>query len=1598
MTPGVASLDPRRVAEVVVQVDGGRTRRGSGYLVTAKTVLTAAHVVAGAVAVSLRFNADRSAECTASGLVTWSSDAVDAAVVEIVDVAGGRVPFEPGHAVAFGRLPDQDTSFTFSALGFPLFKLRGDRSAPTLYRDSHHEVGTVNPWSNMREGTLALTVHSPADSSPDRSPWEGMSGAAVWVDGRLVGLVSEHHRSDGPGMLAASRIDRWFEHPRLTRGEISELSAAIGLPLDALDLVEVRAPASAALPGLVFDLVSQARRRVVLPPDPAGFVGRETEVEVLLDLLRPDDVGHGGADPVLVSAVAGLGGIGKSTLAVRACHRAFERGWFAGGVYFLDMRGFEQGAGGLVTASQAIATMLRSLVGAVEPIPEAAEEQLILYRALMATLSTHRSAVLLVLDNVFGEHQVEPLVPGIGSHRVLITSRNSLAALRARLIEVDGLTPAAGRALIERALAAAHPEDARCADEPDELTALVELCEYLPLALEIVAARLKSTPRRTLRSMVEELQDARTRLDSLMYEGDPPRGVESAFGASYRHLPPATARLFRLLAIGPGPDTDLATAAVLSAQTAAETRRQLEALERAHLTRADATGERWSMHDLVRLYARKLADQDDKDANDEAIIRAIAHYLDGAERAAVGPTQQDTGSRGSGHEFERGASAWLTERRPNLVASAGVALELGYPELTLRLGRVLAPYLRAHQFHEDRLLLATALERAGHITGAAQTEMSAALEVGDALESLGRLADALDAYEHVASLADAAGDPRGVARALLSAGETRRRLGDLAEAGAAWRRVVDIAEKHGLIDNLRAALAQFAAALEASGLSLATQVELSSSGAGQATDRPLDAARARLARAIQAQEAGHQTKALAGFAAVLPVLREHGDTESETKLLNARGTLFARRGESVAAERDLRAASSLARAGRFTDLYLASIHGLGVAALRAGDLARALRHLDQALWLDETSGPRMAPILLDRAETLLAAGLATEARENAQRAVELYASVGLTVNAAEARLLVARAALTTSELSAARENARAARLVFAQQRRPAWAAWARFVEHSARFSEGERTAALLRDLHRNVDYLEDVGPGLLPQESMLVAARVAISLGRRATAESLLTDVARIRVGGTARGRVLGWEAETALRELRGDTAGAGRAVTQGLHVVAAFAGTLGATDMRVGVSSLGAELAETGLRLAVESGSARRILVRAEQWRATVLRQRPVHAPADSPLAERLARLRALVATISEEGPAGRDVRRLQIERVRLEEEIRELARHAPGVFTPELPLDVAMLAAHLGERALVEYIRLGDQLHAVTLVAGRTRLYRLGSYAEVLAELDGHRFALVRLARQHGSAALLRGAQDVFQYTRGRMDRLLLEPMTEQLRGRQLVIVPTGSLHALAWATLPSLSGTPLVIAPSARSWMAAASRPAGPDPAAGGVFLAHGPGLMHAGTEIHRISRKYPDARVLSGEGATVEAVLEGLDGASIAHLSTHGRFRADNPLFSSLEFADGPLTVYDLEGLARGPRTVILSCSDAALSGIRPGDELMGMASALLAAGTRSLIASVGPVGPVGPVGDEELVEAMDVFHAALAAGRAPAEALLAMQDAVPQACTFVCYGA
>jgi hypothetical protein len=247
-------------------------------------------------------------------------------------------------------------------------------------------------------------------------------------------------------------------------------------------------------------------------------------------------------------------------------------------------------------------------------------------------------------------------------------------------------------------------------------------------------------------------------------------------------------------------------------------------------------------------------------------------------------------------------------------------------------------------------------------------------------------------------------------------------------------------------------------------------------------------------------------------------------------------------------------------------------------------------------------------------------------------------------------------------------------------------------------------------------------------------------------------------------------------------------------------------------------------------------------------------------------------------------------------------------------------------------------------------------------------------------------------------RLEELLFAPVMERIGPMPLVLVPSGMLHGMPWSALPCCRSRPVSVAPSAALWYRVTAHGGTVPRPAGQVVLVAGPGLPDAAREIGELASLYPQATSLAGATATARAVGASMDGASMAHIAAHGVFRKDNPLLSCLQMADGPLTVYDLEGLTSAPSTIVLAACEAGRSDVWAGEEIMGLAGALFALGTRTLVASVAPVP------DRETRPLMLAFHAALLAGDTPARALRRAGEPTtatgvdPVATSFVCFGA
>jgi tetratricopeptide (TPR) repeat protein len=356
-----------------------------------------------------------------------------------------------------------------------------------------------------------------------------------------------------------------------------------------------------------------------LPAAPTLFAGRAEELAALTDVLNKATAG--GATTV-ISAIGGLGGIGKTWLALHWAHQQIDR--FPDGQLFVNLRGFDP-SGEPMPPAVAVRGFLDAL--GVEPavIPIDLDAQIGLYRSLVAD-----RRMLILLDNAHDTTQVTSLLPGTSACTVLVTSRRRLASL----ITTHGAQPMSLNVLPQaeaRQLLADHVGQDRMLAEPDAVAELLECAGGLPLALSIVAARATVHPDFPLSVLAEELRDHATRLDGLDAD-EIPVNLRAVFAASYNALPVETATLFGFLGLAPGPDISLAAAGSLMGLPVAQVRRLLRELETAYLVVQPTPG-RYRMHDLIRLYATDHADLQPKVNTEAAVRRLVDFYLHTAHSA-----------------------------------------------------------------------------------------------------------------------------------------------------------------------------------------------------------------------------------------------------------------------------------------------------------------------------------------------------------------------------------------------------------------------------------------------------------------------------------------------------------------------------------------------------------------------------------------------------------------------------------------------------------------------------------------------------------------------------------------------------------------------------------------------------------------------------------------------------------------------------------------------------------------------------------------------------------------------------------------------------
>ena len=424
-----------------------------------------------------------------------------------------------------------------------------------------------------------------------------------------------------------------------------------------------------------------------LPPTVANFVGREAELRALSDQL--ETLGMTGV-PIVISAVVGTGGVGKTALAVRWAHQVRDQ--FPDGQLFVNLRGFDPGH--VVPVANALAGLLIALGVPEAKLPSSTDHRSAAFRTLAA-----RRRLLLVLDNAADAEQVRPLLPGSGACVVVVTSRDSLRGL----VSVDGANRLTLTPLDERDAVALLQDlvGARVVTEPAEATLLAQQCCRIPLALRIAAELIAFQPDVPLRTFVAELADVTRRLDLMDAIDDPRSALRAVFSWSYRYLPEPVARAFRLVGLHPGTTVTAQTLAVLAGAPQRMAQDWLNHLVRVSL--ADpSVGGRVAMHDLLRAYARSLGEDDDTDEERrQSLDRLVEHYVRTAADAAV------TLFANAPDRDIKSAQGWLDGERHNIILVAGFAATHGWPVAAGNLSSSLWRYFVVHGHFELAMAIHT---------------------------------------------------------------------------------------------------------------------------------------------------------------------------------------------------------------------------------------------------------------------------------------------------------------------------------------------------------------------------------------------------------------------------------------------------------------------------------------------------------------------------------------------------------------------------------------------------------------------------------------------------------------------------------------------------------------------------------------------------------------------------------------------------------------------------------------------------------------------------------------------------------------------------
>jgi tetratricopeptide (TPR) repeat protein len=771
--------------------------------------------------------------------------------------------------------------------------------------------------------------------------------------------------------------------------------------------------------------------------------------------------------------------------------------------------------------------------------------------------------------------------------------------------------------------------------------------------------------------------------------------------------------------------------------------------------------------------------------------------------------------------------------------------------------------------------------------------------------------------------------------------------------------------------------------------------------------------------------AGHVAEAIELFDQAIPQLEESidgpaGDPEMLARTFLNRSLAHIAAGRPGPAEADARRSMTLS-AEQGLPLMAAKAEGnLGEIAQLGGAIPEALRYFEGAERAFRDLAPGLVPrTKIDQARSLLAAGLADEAARHLDEALPELREHRIGQDLAEAEVARAAAALLQGDLTLARQLAGSARGHFVKRGSEPWAEVAALTRLRADVEAALAGEPSTATPARAVALAERLaGAGLADEAAMATMLAVRLALRRRGVdaAEELLEQVpAPSKIAPMDHRMLLRLcRAEVALA--RGETRRVLAQAKAGLTELGAARDRMGGLDLVCGTAVHGYELGRLAVKLVLDNARSdadgRRLLDWQERTRAQVYRYEPQPAIDDPELATAVAELRTVTRTVQQFRLERRSTAHLERRITTLQREVSRLGWHTSHWGKPRPVCSAAEVIERLGDRTMISFAGPGDDLAAVVVADGRARLFRLGGREQVLEVARQLHADLDALAPDDLIAPLVNAVSQSARSRLEALDRQLFGPdgiPMELIADRDLVIVPFGGLYSVPWESLPTLRGRAVSVAPSATAWVGAAE--AAPANGVGRVVLVCGPDLPESVSELDQLTKVYPDATVLQDEKATTAAVLSAMDGAKLVHIAAHGTHEPANEMFSRLELADGGLLAHEVARLHRPPEHIVLAACELALSHIRPGDEPLGFAGAMLASGSRTVVAAVNRVGHrsaaltmtdyhrrLVTTAAVDVAETMADYHRRLASGTRPARALAEATAADPLRRPFILLGA